>query len=114
MKVAKELSALKKDSSPIEIISKVNEIVAEHNFFIKNFSMSANSNGQILENIVFLAGETKTIPHGLAIQPKYRIIMRQVGNGVLDDIPSAWTKNSIQMKNNGAVTVTATIFLVRE
>lgn len=114
MRTSKDVRYLVDKSEAPEIIKGVNELVDEHNFLAKNLSFTSNFNGQIIENIVFTAGETKTIPHALGIKPKYRIIMGQVGNGVLDDIPFGWNNFSVQMKNNGAVSVTATIFLVRE
>ena len=114
MKTSGDLSKLPKEADLSEVVEKVNEMVAESNFQSKSLSFISNFNGQIIENIVFAAGETKTIPHGLAVKPKYRIIMGQVGNGVLSDIPSGWNKYGIQLINNGAVEVTATIFIVRE
>lgn len=114
MRSAKDVRNLT-DELPLEdVIKGVNELIDEHNFVTKNLSLQVNFNGQIIENIAFAAGETRTIPHGLGIKPKYRVILGQVGNGVLDDIPSGWNNFSIQMKNNGAVSVTATIMLVRE
>lgn len=97
-----------------QVINALNVLTNDYNFFVKNVSIDMNFNGQVIENIVFAAGETKTIPHSIGIVPKYRVILRQQGNGVLDDIPSGWNKYSIQMKNNGAVPVTATILVLKE
>ena len=54
------------------------------------------------------------IQHFLGITPKWRVILKQEGNGVLSDIPSEWNENLITMKNNGSVAVTASILIARE
>lgn len=95
-------------------VKNVNDLIDQHNFLSKNLSLQSNFNGQIVDNVTFVAGEEKSIPHSLGIIPKYRIILRQEGNGVIDDIPSDWTKNTIKLRNNGAVSVIATIMIVRE
>lgn len=111
---SKDIKEIPKGASFEDSVNTVNELIQEHNYLSKNITFNGNFNGQIIENIVFAAGETRTIYHGLGIKPKYRIILRQAGNGVLDDVPSGWNNYSVQVKNNGAVEVTATIFLVRE
>lgn len=92
----------------------VNKLIDQHNFVTKNLSLKGNFNGQIIDNVKFASGEEKIISHSLGIVPRYRIILRQEGNGVISDIPSGWTKNSIKLKNNGTVQVTVSIMLVRE
>lgn len=111
---ARDIPSIPKEATPDQVINGTNDLIDSHNFLLKNISFEVNFNGQIIENITFAAGETKTISHGLGMKPKYRVILRQEGNGVLDDIPSGWNNFSIQMRNNGAVSVTATIMLVRE
>lgn len=92
----------------------LNELIERVNFLGRNLSLQSNFDGQIVENLTFTAGETKQIPHSLGKIPKFRIILRQEGNGVISDIPSGWTDKSIKLINNGAVSVTATIMIVRE
>lgn len=92
----------------------INDLIDQLNFLSKNISFQSNFDGQIVKDLVFEAGEEKTIPHNLGIVPMFRTILRQVGNGVISDIPFSWTKNSIVLKNNGAVEVTATVMIVRE
>lgn len=112
---------MKKDVREIPYLndgSEFKDSIVPLNEFINSFnnlvSDSLHLNGQIIENIVLAAGETKVIYHKLGVKPKHRLILNQEGNGVLSDIPSGWNNFSIQMKNNGAVSVTATIMLVRE
>lgn len=96
-----------------EWVKTVNNLIDQFNFLAKNISLQSNFNGQVV-TVTIPAGEEKIIPHSLGVIPKYRIILRQEGNGVISDIPSGWTSSSIKLINNGAVSVTVTILLVRE
>lgn len=109
-----EKSLIPEDATPEEVLKETNELIDKFNFLIKHISLSQNFDGQMLENVEFAAGEDKEIYHKLGIRPKYRIILRQEGNGVLSDTPSGWNKYKIQIKNNGASSVKATILLVKE
>lgn len=97
-----------------DIINQHNELIDSFNFLVTKISLSENFDGQIIENIVFSAGEDKVINHKLGKTPKFRFILRQEGNGVLSDTPSGWNANQIKIMNNGSVSVTATIMLLRE
>lgn len=109
----RDIPDLTKDSTIEEVVRTVNDLTSQVSFLSKYLSLQSNFDGEILE-VKFAAGETKTISHNLGKAPRYRIILRQEGNGVLDDIPSGWNSYQIKMMNNGAVDVTATIMLVRE
>lgn len=109
-----EVPKINESATLKEVIAQYNEMTDKMNKLISNMSLKENFDGQIIENLVFAAGETKVIPHKLGIPPKYRIILRQEGNGVLSDTPSSWNQYQIKMINNGAVQVTATIILLRE
>ena len=104
----------KKVGSLDELVEAYNELADSFNFLIKHISFKENFDGQIIENIKFKAGESKRIPHGLGIRPKHRIILNQVGNGVLSDVPFGWNQYHIEIKNHGAGEVTATLMLVKE
>lgn len=110
----KEISVFHEDMSTDEMTKHLNMLVGEFNFLAKYLSLKSNFDGQISENIKFAPGEEKVIPHKLGKKPKHRIILNQEGNGVLSDIPSGWNQYQIKMKNNGAVSVTATIMIVKE
>lgn len=113
MRGVKDVPYIDKETPKDEVVKRYNELVDEFNFLSKNMSLSSNFNGQILETTIS-AGDTKTLSHNLGIVPLYRIILRQVGNGVITDVPSDWKANSIKLKNNGSEQVTLTILLVRE
>lgn len=107
---SKDIPYIKEENEKDQII---NRLIDEFNYFTKSLSFQSNFNCQIIETTLG-AGETKQIAHSLGVKPLFRIILRQEGNGVISDIPSGWTKNSIELINNGAVSVTATIMIVRE
>lgn len=99
--------------NPTFFTDKLNKVRSKLDFFNKNISLDKNFNSYIVE-VDFAAGETKNIQHFLGVRPKYRIILKQEGNGVLSDIPSAWDNQTIRMINNGAVAVKATIMILKE
>ena len=109
-----DLGQLGDTPTPREVIKAINDIAFYLNFFNKSLSLQANFNGYIAENITIPATSEAKIQHFLGVQPKWRIILRQVGNGVITDIPSNWNDKVISLYNNGAVEVTLTVFIARE
>jgi len=109
-----EIPELDSEATIDQVIESYNTLVTSYNYFNKSISLQSNFDGYIAENVVFAIGAEVKIQHFLGIKPKWRIILRQVGNGVLTDIPSEWNDKTITLKNNGAVEVTATIFIARE
>ncbi|MBA3755622.1 MAG: hypothetical protein H0X02_05075 [Nitrosomonas sp.] len=101
------------NASSESLIKDLNYLIDEFNFLSKFISLKSNFDGHIV-NVSFAAGEDKVVSHKLGVLPRYRIILRQEGNGVISDTPSGWNQYQIQLKNNGAVAVTATIMIVRE
>jgi hypothetical protein len=109
-----ELEQLPSDDITAEdVVNSINKTNNFINFLSKNISLQSNFNCFIAE-VEIPATSQLQIQHYLGVVPKYRIILRQQGNGVLTDIPSGWTNKVITLYNNGAVTVTATIMIVRE
>lgn len=107
------------DSLPTEgtttedIINAHNKLISAFNFLGKNISLQSNFNCYVTQ-VKIPATSSVAIQHFLGVVPKYRIILRQVGNGVITDIPSGWTSDVITLYNNGAVEVTITVMIVRE
>jgi hypothetical protein len=102
---------------------KLNRLINSVNFLNKSLSLQSNFNCFIAKNVKFeAAGDAQErdvvkIQHFLGVVPLYRLILRQVGNGVLTDVansPSDWGDKVITLRNNGTVPVTATIMVVRE
>lgn len=97
-----------------KVIEAINDLISSHNFLGKKMSLSANFDGYIAENVTLPAATEVVVQHFLGITPKWRIILKQVGNGVITDVPTKWNDRYITLYNNGAVSVTATIFIVKE
>ena len=108
-----EIRELEVDSEIPTIIEEYNEMVKYLNFLFKSLSVQSNFDGQVID-IEIPATTNKRIPHRLGIVPKYRLILRQEGNGLLSDIPLEWTDKFVTIRNNGAVQVKATILLLKE
>jgi hypothetical protein len=96
-----------------EVVSSINNITSSFNFFTKNLSLQSNFNCYVVE-VSIPATSDLNIQHFLGVVPKYRIILRQEGNGVISDIPSGWTTSVITLRNNGAVKVDLTVMILRE
>ncbi len=96
------------------IVKKYNDLVKQLSWLNKSLSLQSNFSAYIAENISMVAGETKRIQHFLGVKPKWRIILKQTGNGVITDVPSEWNDKMISLKNNGAETVVISVFISRE
>jgi hypothetical protein len=96
-----------------DVISEWGKMVDQLNFLSRNFSIQSNFNCQVLD-LEFSASEQKRVFHRLGSVPRYRLILRQEGNGLITDVPLEWTDNYITLKNNGAVAVKITVALLKE
>jgi hypothetical protein len=108
-----DFKQLDEDAEISDVISNYNEVVKGINFTNKRLSFQANFDGYIA-SVTIPAGSEVQIQHFLDIIPKWRIILRQEGNGVISDIPSGWNDKFITLKNNGAVSVTISVLIARE
>jgi len=109
-----EIEELEPESSLEDMVRVFNKLVTSYNFTTKSLSFQSNFDGYLAENVKIPAASTVLIQHFLGVKPKWRIILKQEGNGVITDIPSSWTDKVIALYNNGAVEVTASILIVRE
>lgn len=71
-----------------------------------------NYNCQVIQIAIPATTEIR-LPHALKTTPKYRIIHRQIGNGLVTDGAEAWTNSYITLTNNGAVEVLVTVGIYR-
>ena len=115
----KEIPELDDKISLEELIINHNQLVKRFNFITKALSFSSNFNCYIANVTLKASGDslgrdTQKIPHFLGVTPKYRIILRQTGNGVITDVNSLWNSTTIGLKNNGSVEVTITVLIARE
>ena len=109
-----EIGGIPSNASLEEAAAKLNVLITEYSKALKTLSFRTNFDGLILENVVIPATSALRISHLLGVKPKWRIILNQVGNGVITDIPSDWNDEVISLYNNGAVEVTLTVFIARE
>ena len=89
-----------------------NRTIEGLNTLFNFISFSANFDSQVLESKELPASSTTRLYHTLKVTPKHRIITRQSGNSLLTD--GAFTENYIELINNGANDVTATIIIFKE
>ena len=109
-----DFKLLDKDAEISDVIEYFNKLVKGINFLNKFLSIQSNFDGYIANDVVIPAASSLQIQHFLGVTPKWRIILRQVGNGVISDIPEEWTDKVISLKNNGAEEVTLSVFIARE
>jgi len=70
-------------------------------------SFDDNFNSFLVRDLEITAGSTVVIDNQLGVTPNERIIVRQTGNGVITD--GTWTIDSLELTNNGAVTVVISV-----
>lgn len=101
-------------TDPEEMKEKFNDLVEAHIFQSAQISIESNFNGYVANSVSIASGQNVRIEHFLGVVPKWRIILRQQGNGVISDIPSEWTNKYITLKNNGLETVIISVLIARE
>ena len=110
---AVELKDVDSDASLSDVIKAYNELADMLNYTLKFLSFRSNFDGYI-PTVKILASSTLQIPHFLGVIPKYRILLRQEGNGLITDVPTSWTTDYITLKNNGTEDVTISVLIARE
>lgn len=113
LKDTEEYLNIKSPEYLTELQDKLNYFMKEFSAFSKSLSFQNNFNGYIA-TVTFPAASSVIIEHFLGVTPKWRVILKQEGNGVLSDISSGWNENFITMKNNGTEVVTASLLIARE
>lgn len=96
-----------------KVIESFNQLAKQFNFLNKFISLQANIDGYIAE-VTIQSGESLAIQHFLGVIPKWRVILRQEGNGVISDIPSGWNDKIITLKNNGQESVNLSVLIAKE
>lgn len=89
-----------------ELLDRYNETLRD------GILLEKDINGEILY-ITLAPNETKIIPHGLRVIPKFRLILRKTGAGEVTDVDTAWTEHTIGLKNEGANIVVLVIKLLQ-
>lgn len=108
-----DIRPLDEKMEPSQIIKYINKLINHFNFVNKFLSFQSNFDGKIV-NVTIDASSTLKIEHFLGVTPKWRVILRQEGNGVISDIPSGWNEKIITLKNNGTEQVKLSLLIARE
>jgi hypothetical protein len=101
-------------TDPEELKTRLNDLVDAVVFQTGNAALEATFNSYVAKDVLIGAGVTLAIQHFLGVIPKWRIILRQTGNGVITDVSSDWNTRSISLKNNGTEDVIISVLIVRE
>lgn len=94
-----------------DFLPEFNNAVDDINYNFDHFTI-LNNNSQLLEDIEIGAGLGVTTAHRLGVVPKYRIIAKQVGNGLVTD--GNFNSSNVTFINNGASSVTISVILFKE
>lgn len=109
-----DFSTLEDDATLEELIVKYNKLVKGINFLNKFLSIQSNFDGYVAEDIKIPALSSIQIQHYLDVVPKWRIILKQTGNGVVSDILPEWSNKVISLFNNGPDEIIISVFIARE
>ncbi len=93
-----------------ELVQYWNESIVELNFILRSLTIS-NLDGE-LKTVTINAGETLKVNHRLKLIPKYKIILKQQGGGVILD--GDFTRNYIELNNTGSDMATVTVLIVKD
>lgn len=105
-----ELAELTEDQDLEQSKESLNESITEINYVLRNLNLR-NFDGEII-TATLAAGATTRVPHKLSIVPKYRIILKQVGGGLVTD--GEYTKEYIELINGGGSDAVVTIIIVKD
>lgn len=94
------------------ILRYFNHLVEELNNTLQNLSFERNFNGQVFENIEISATSTLRIFHNMGVEPKYKLILKQSGGGLITD--GNFSEKYVELYNSGASTATITFILLKE
>lgn len=109
----KQLAKAPEDSTVENLIRRFyNIMVDEYNVALRSVNFTQNFASDI-RDISIPAGSEVEVSHKLKAVPKYRIILRQSGNGVVQDGESEWTDRAIYLRNDSGNDITATVLILR-
>lgn len=82
--------------------------------FLRGITLKDNLDGDIVEITIPSAGTEIGIRHNLKVTPKYRIILKHRGDGIILDGDTAWDGKTVYFKASQATeNIQATILLMR-
>ena len=93
-----------------DLIAAFNESIVELNFILKGLTLT-NLDGQI-KTVTIPAGAVLKVSHRLSVKPKYRIILKQTGGGLIRD--GKYTDKWIELENTGVDSTELTLIIIKE
>lgn len=87
-----------------------NENINELNSLLSRLLIEANLDSDI-KTVTIPSNTTLRVSHSLKVKPKYRLILKQVGGGVITDLN--YTANYIELRNNGTTECELTVAILR-
>ena len=91
-----------------DIIQNLRDLLRKLDFAFANVDISNNFKG-FIETVTIPAGQELRISNSLSSVPRYRIILRQTGNGIIEDGATAWSNDFVYLANNSGNDITATV-----
>lgn len=95
-----------------KLVKYYNTLIDELNVGLSRLTFEDNFNAQIVE-ITLPANTEREVSHSLKVRPKYKIVLKQRGNGVIEDSTKSWDDKRIWLVNNSGNEITATIAILR-
>jgi len=86
------------------------EVRVELNFILKGLTLT-NMDGQI-KTVTIPAGTILRVSHRLSVKPKYRIILKQDGGGLIRD--GKFTDKWIELENTGVESAELTLLIIKD
>lgn len=106
-----ELREIREDVQDLPELQKaVNDAIVELNYILRSLTL-VNLDGDI-RTVTIPANSTLRVSHKLGIKPKYRIILKQEGGGLITD--GAYTNKYIELINNGGSEATIAVIIVKD
>lgn len=105
-----ELKEMNAESTLQEVIQTYNANITEINYIMRSLTLS-NLDGEI-KTVAIPAGSTVKVSHKLGIIPKYKLLLKQVGGGLIRDVQ--FTAKYIELENIGIVDATVTVIIVKD
>lgn len=82
--------------------------------FQRGITLVDNMDGQVVDVVLPSAGTEIGVRHNLKVPPKYRIILKHRGDGIILDGDTAWDGQTAYFKSSQATEdITAKILLMR-
>lgn len=98
-------------SGKIPVLRSQEQALMELNRLLIEGALLTQLTGGSIIDVTLAANETKRVSHGMSVIPQSRVILRQIGNGLITDT-NDWDEKKIGLINNSANEVKVKILLL--